>query len=313
MSRGRRRTRRRAAALALLGGAVVIGAWSDARAQRVMHRVRFGETARSISLRYYGSKSHALLIKLANGIPPRTKKLTAGRHIRVPTAWTHTLRRRAPLTAVAKRYLGDGRRWTALAMLNNLSNGRRRLRKGARLLIPFNLSLRVTGRDTFTDLSQRFYGTKKYGWLIASYNFVRESRPAAGSRIEIPLGAPTLAPRVLEDLTHERLLRVSGNNSREDREGLQEANALLRRGQYWEVPLRLIRLVGVTHSSDTHMAEVFKLLAIAYVAVGQRELAVKAFREALLRNRGLTLDVVTTSPTVIRAFVDARASVRRAR
>jgi hypothetical protein len=277
-----------------------------------MHRVRFGETAASISLRYYGDKAYAHLIKLANGIPARTGTVKPGSYIRVPTAWHLTVRKRTTLATVAARYLGDRRRWPALAMLNKVRGRHRRVRKGTTLLVPFNISYRVTAGDTFADLSRRFYGTKKYGGLIATYNFIRDPKPAPGAQVEIPLGAPRLAPLVLQELTNERLLGVSGEANREDREGLQEANALLRRGDYWAVPLRLLQLLAMAHASDNHIAEVFKLLAIAYVAVDQRDLAVRTFREALLRKPGMTLDVVTTSPKVIRAFVDAKSSVRRA-
>ena len=81
----------------------------------------------------------------------------------------------------------------------------------------------------------------------------------------------------------------------------------MRKGDYWRVPLRLIRHLGREQSSDRHMAEIFKLIAIAYVAVNRQELAVRAFKEALLRDPGMTLNPVTNSPKVMRAFVDAKA------
>ena len=58
-------------------------------------------------------------------------------------------------------------------------------------------------------------------------------------------------------------------------------------------------------------SEVFKLLAISYVAVGRRDLAVGAFQAALLRLPTLSLDPVKTSPKVMRAFVDAKSRMRR--
>jgi Tfp pilus assembly protein PilF len=127
----------------------------------------------------------------------------------------------------------------------------------------------------------------------------------------LPLGAPQIQQAVLQRLTRQQVLGISTEVDRVERERLQEANALLRRGEYWEVPLRLLQLLARNHAEDTHVAEVFKLLAVAYVAVGQTELAVKSFREALLREPGLNLDVVTTSPKVMRAFVDAKSGQRQ--
>ena len=298
----------RAAPLLLL--ALLAAAPATARAQRVMHRVRFGETPATISQHYYGNKAFAQVIQIANGIGSnqRPAKLTAGSYIRVPTAWVHTETKSTTFAALAARYLRDRRRWPALAMLNQIRGRRRRVKAGQKVLIPFILPYTITAGDDFTDLSQRFYGTKKYGGLIASFNFIKATRPSPGAQLEIPLGSPRIEPQVLEQLTNEQVLGLAGEESSE-RERLQEANALIRRGDYWEVPLRLMQLLARgSAADDSHIAEIFKLLAVAYVAVGQPELAEKSFREALLREPGLTLDVVTTSPKVMRAFIDAKTT-----
>jgi len=280
-------------------------------AQRLIHRVRFGETPVSVSETYYGSKTHAQLLLLANSLSTRSTRLTPGSYIRIPTAWTFTAHRSTSVGALAAKYLGDRRRWPALAMLNNIRGRLRRIRPDTRLTMPFVLSYAANASDTFADLSQRFYGTKKYSGIIASFNFLAGERPSPGNRIEIPLGAPRIEPRVLAQLTNEQLLGIGGEASREDREGLQEANALLRRGDYWEVPLRLLQWLARNHPSDSHIADVYKLLAVAYVALDRRDLAVKAFQQALLREPSMALDMVTTSPTVSRAFVDAKAGLQK--
>jgi hypothetical protein len=274
-----------------------------------MHRIRFGDTLATISQHYYGSRAYAQLLQLANGLP--SERLDAGDHIRIPTAWHYTVRKTTTLKGLATRFLGDARRWPALAMINQLRRKRKRVRAGTRLEIPFVLPYTVSASDTFAELSQRFYGTKKYGGLIASYNFITATSPSAGTQIEIPMGKPRITKVRLEQLTNERLLGVSSEADREQREGLQESNAMLRRGEYWAVPLRLVKLLAQDHTSDALMAEVYKLLAIAYVAVDQHDLAVRAFQEALLRQPGLGLDVVTTSPKVFRALVDAKATLHQ--
>ena len=161
--------------------------------------------------------------------------------------------------------------------------------------------------DTYTELARRYFGSVKYAGQIASFNFATSPKPTAGMQVEIPVSHVRIEERRLEELVNQRLLGVSSLGEGEHREVLREANALLRRGEYWGVPLRLVQLLAHDQSSDGPMAEVFKLLAIAYVAVDRNDLAVKSFQEALLRSPSLALDPVTTSPKVIRAFVDAKA------
>ncbi len=47
-------------------------------------------------------------------------------------------------------------------------------------------------------------------------------------------------------------------------------------------------------------------LGTAYVALGRQDLAISAFRSALDRQPDLQLDTVRTSPTVMRAFRQAK-------
>jgi hypothetical protein len=282
---------------------------SPAAAQRVVHRVRFGESLSSISKHYYGKRIYAPLIRLANELAP-TRKLQAGERIRIPTAWVYTVRRRTTIQRVAGTLLGDKRRWPALSLANKVGR-RKRLKAGTKLVIPYRLRYTAVAGDTFDDLSKRYFGEKKYAKLLATYNFTTADRPTPSSQIEIPIGHLRIQSLRLEDLTNERLLGISTKPSSEQRQALQEANALIRRGEYHAVALRLIRMLAKDQSSDRHTAEVFKLLAISYVAVGRRDLAVGAFQAALLRLPTLSLDPVKTSPKVMRAFVDAKSRMRR--
>jgi len=280
-----------------------------ADAQRVVHRVRLGETLASISRHYYGTDANAAVLAVANGLDASVVP-RAGDTLRVPTAWTHTLRQAASVEELARKLLGDRRRWQALVAFNKL--GRKgRLKAGRSITVPFTVSYLASSRDTYADLARRFLGSARHAPVIASYNFSQSTKPPPGTPIEIPIGGISIAPLRLEALVNERLLGLAGGPERERREALQETNALLRRGEYWEVPLRLLRLLAREIGSDEYMAEIYKLMAIAYVAVDREELAVKSFQEALLRQPTLNLDQVSTSPKVLRTFVDAKSRLQR--
>ena len=278
---------------------------SAARAQRVVHRARFGETLASIAKHYYGKKDFANFIKLTNGRDD--SPVRAGERIRVPTSWFYVTPKRAKLQSLAKRLLGRRIRSVALLAFNTRLQRRRAVPKGTKLLVPFNINHLVTAGETFAAISIRYYGSASNARLISNYNGLRGTQPAAQTSLQVPIGRVRIRRERLLALTNDRVLGVSPSRQRADRAALQEANGMLRRGESWRVPLRLIRLLAREQASDTYIAEVYKLLAVAYVAIDQPSLAVRAFQEALLRQPNMTLDPVTHSPKVIRAFTEAKS------
>jgi len=303
------------AALALCCAALWFGP-QTARAQRIVHRVRFGEKLADIAKRYYGTPKHAKLLATVNGLAAKGT-LDAGLRVRVPTAWTYTLRRRRRISeALARRLIkhsrcAEKRPGTCHLPLEQLNGIRhkKRVKRGKTLVVPFVLTHVAAAGERFADLAKRYYGgNTKRAKLISEFNRLKGAAPAAGTEIEIPIAHVRITRRRLQQLTRERVLGISPRSLDENRAALQEANAMLRRGAYWRVALRLVRMLAREQPSDSHIAKVYKLLATAYVAVGQHALAVRAFKEALLRQPTLKLDPVTESPKVIRAFVDAKSA-----
>jgi hypothetical protein len=289
--------------LALL--ALLLTIAPPAAAQRVIHRVRFGETFTGLAKQYYGNTSVAPLLALVNGRPAKAQP-RAGERLRLPTAWMHVVSKRTHLKVLARDLLGSRRRVFALKEFNPTLRGRY-VRAGHEVLVPFVLTHTTRRGETFVALAQRFYGTRQRARLIARYNSLRGNSPPPEHQLAIPIARIKILDRRLTELTNERVLGVT-SSSDDRREAVQEANALIRRGEYARVPLRLLRMLAAEHLADSYIADVFKLLAIAYVALDKHDLAVLSFREALLRRPSLKLDAVRDSPKVIRAFVDAQSS-----
>lgn len=304
--------RRWRAVVPLVAGAAFVAAAlaapRAAQAQRIVHRAGFGETLQSIAKLYYGDKDYARFIKLASG--RTTDKVSAGERIRVPTAWVYRVPRRTTVPVLAKRLLGTYRGSGVLAEMNNLGR-RKRVRKGRKIVVPFVIDHLTSAGETFAKISSLYYGNAKRAALIAGFNGMHGSTPPRNTRLKIPIARVRIKPGKLRALLNQRVLGVGPARQRADRTALQETNSLLRRGEYFAVPLRLIRLLAREQSSDTYTAEVYKLLATAYVAIGKHKLAVRAFKEALLRQPNMVLDPVTTPPKVVRAFSDAKVEVRR--
>lgn len=271
-------------------------------AQRVLHQVRFGDTLASISKHYYGDSAYAPLLAQVNGRRLGVA-LEAGDRLRVPTAWRYRVKRTTSAPRLANLLLGDSRRHFAIREFNQIRG--RRVRAGTDITVPFIITHMAKRNESFVTLAKRYYGDPTRAKLIARYNFLRDTTPPAGHELAIPIARVRILPSRLLELTQRQVLGIlPGRDAR--REALQEANASLRNGEYWQVPLRLIRMLSTEIPSDAFAAEVMKLLASSYVALGQQQLAVQAFHEALLRQPGMKLDAVLDSPKVIKAFIDAK-------
>ena len=64
------------------------------------------------------------------------------------------------------------------------------------------------------------------------------------------------------------------------------------------MPSVLDKVLTEEEPSESQLAELFRLKAFAYVALGLDELAVNAFREVLARKPDVALDEATVSPKI---------------
>lgn len=89
------------------------------------------------------------------------------------------------------------------------------------------------------------------------------------------------------------------------------ARELYQAGRYAEVPTALVKLLSESQLTAAQLAAVYELLASAYVALGQTELAIRCFSEVLSRRPAFALDPVRTSPKIRAALDQARRETAR--
>jgi hypothetical protein len=136
----------------------------------------------------------------------------------------------------------------------------------------------------------------------------RAGAPAVATSAPAPRGkkAPPPAPRPTEARTERPTRPVvpppSPHAGVEAR--IAAARAAYQAGRYAEVPTALIKLLAEAQCAPGQLIAVYELLASAYVALGQPELAERCFTELLTRRPSFALDPVRTSPK-IRAALDA--------
>jgi LysM repeat protein len=309
----------------------------DAHARMIIYTARNGDTAESIAADYYGNRSLALYITEGNNLP-REAKLRAGTKVRIPTAFHYRVRRGDTLEALGGKFLDDKRRGVLLAWFNTFK-ANDRLREGQDIIIPFQHVHRADAPESLSSLARNFYGDPNKSRLLMDFNFRTSPMLAKGERIVLPIGhvrvravhlqqvaaalppppgrakqpqkqpdpPPVVAaapPKEAEKREEELAQRVSVK--------LQTAEKAYKEGSYSDVPAELDKLLAVEDPSEAQLAEIFRLKAFAYVALGMEDLAVSSFREVLARKPDIALDEATVSPKIRSALERARAETKAA-
>ncbi len=145
-----------------------------------------GETLKAFALRVYGRAEIASLLERA-GAPRRP---ATGQLIEIPMAREIRMPRGSSLSQLARKYLGDGRRWPILAAFSGIEDTTR-CGAGRKILVPAMMRLQIRSGDSLSKLAQLAWGDPRGGDLIALWN----NQPAGswlskGHRIEIPLPGP---------------------------------------------------------------------------------------------------------------------------
>jgi len=300
-------------------GVTLLWAWS-AQARVVIYTARSGDTAESVAADYYGNRALASFIAEGNGL--KDSKLKPGQKVRIPTAFKYKLKRGDTLERLAQRFLDDKRRAQFLGSLNGLKLTDK-LREGQELLIPFQHLHHADAPESLAAVAKTFYGDASKAKMLADFNFRSAPMLAKGEKLLVPIShvriravrlQPPPAPPPGRTVPPPQVTPVAAASAevarRQEEELAQRVGAQLhvaekayKEGAYQDVPAALDKLLAAEDPSEAQLAEIFRLKAFAYVALGMDDLASNAFREVLARKPDVTLDEATVSPK-IRAALD---------
>ena len=299
-----------------------------ASAKVVVYSSRPGDTPESIAADYYGNRSQAIFIVETNGLE-RDKPLKPGQRVRIPTAFHYRVRKGDTLEGLAQKFLDDKRRSPFLAAFSGL-RPTDKLREGQDLLIPFQHVHRTEVPESLQSVARSFYGDASKAKLLADYNFRTAPMMAKGEKILVPIShvhiravklqpivekpvvgsskvkevpVPTLAPAPAKE-AQKREAELAEKVGKE----LAVAEKAYKDGSYSDVPAMLDKVLTAEEPSESQLAELFRLKAFAYVALGLDDLAVNAFREVLARKPDVALDEATVSPKIRAALDRAKKS-----
>jgi len=307
---------------------------ATAAARSVTYTVQAGDTAESVAADYYGNRSLALIVLEANGME-HAAKLRSGQKLRIPTAFRYRVKKGETLELLAQRFCDDKRRAPLLAQIAGVKPTDK-LREGQDLVVPFNVTHRAEAPESLSSVARTFYGDVGKAKLLSDYNFRTSPLLAKGERVLVPIAhvkiravylsppsAPPAAPQATPDRVPDppAVPPVSPATEREAQRReielaarvgglLVEADKGYKDGAYAEVLANLDKLLSEEDPSESQLAEIFRLKACSYVALGMDDLAERAFREVLARKPGLTLDEASVSPKIRAALDRAKKAVQ---
>ena len=310
--------------------AVFVAMLSTAEAKSVTYAVQAGDTAESVAADYYGNRSLALIVLEANGME-HAAKLRTGQKLRIPTAFRYRVKKGETLELLAQRFCDDKRRAPLLAQIAGVKPTDK-LREGQDLIVPFQVTHRAEAPESLSSVARTFYGDAGKAKLLSDYNFRSSPLLAKGERVLVPIAhvkirAVYLQPPAAAPATPDKIPDPPAAppvNPATEREAqrreielaarvgglLVEADKGYKDGAYAEVLANLDKLLSEEDPSESQLAEIFRLKACSYVALGMDDLAERAFREVLARKPGLTLDEATVSPKIRAALDRAKKAVQ---
>jgi hypothetical protein len=207
-----------------------------------------------------------------------------------------------------------------------------KLREGQDLIVPFQHVHRAELPESVQSVARLLYGDASKEKLLLDYNFRSTRMLAKGDRLLVPIAHVRIRAVRLQQAPQPVVERAPVGKRKEvepppvvlapappkeaqkreaelaERVGkqLQIAEKAYKEGSYSDVPAVLDKVLTEEEPSESQLAELFRLKAFAYVALGLDDLAVNAFREVLARKPDVALDEATVSPKI-------RAALQRAK
>jgi LysM repeat protein len=300
-------------AVALLATVVFLSGVGRVEAQRrdaYVHVVRQGETLASIAQRYYGDPKRESVLVAENGLTALGgAAIVTGMRLVIPWVSYHRVQEGESWNELATRFYGEARRAFVLVHANGGKAGEQP-DEGAELLIPYPLRHVAEQGDNLRRVARFYYDDAREERKLRRFNGIRGRRLTRGQILLVPLADLTLSEegrRIIEETTGQKpeTGAVRELQARID-EQLPALQRFIARGHYTEAVALGNRLLGAGSLTGNQIVTIQRRLGTAYVALGRHDLAVESFSAALERQPDLELDAMRHSPTVLRAFRQAK-------
>lgn len=269
------------------------------------HVVRQGESVAQIAEQIYGKVELERVLVAANGLGGRRgSSVVPGMRLELPAVGYHKVLAGESWQSIASELLGDKRRGDVLSQVNE-SHPWLKPAVGREIVVPYNLRYVASRGDTTQTVAYRFLGRRDKAWFVTSYNNLRRARLRQGEVILVPLTELPLTELGRHAaLTAGALVRSQGAGSARQSQRLANSELPLlaldvRRGRYVEAVARGAGLLARGGLSNPQMADVYRLLTVAYVALSAGGPAATACARWRQYDPTAVLDPIDHSPKVL--------------
>ncbi|MDX2055130.1 MAG: LysM domain-containing protein [Polyangiaceae bacterium] len=297
----------------LLAFSLVLGVMVRPReAQAFVHVVQKNETLAAIAERFYGRIQFEKLLVAANSLDAQGgSSITPGMRLEVPAVSYEVIRAGQTWDTLAERLLGAADRSDVLSLANG-SKPWLPPEEGAQIVIPYNLRIIATERDSTISLAYKFLGDKQKAWVLDRYNHRSGKAIERGDVVLIPLFELPLTSEgktaalasseatCTQSLGEQRQLQLAVS---------REIPALLsdiRGARYVDAVARGVRFLAQGNITKAQKGIVHRQLLEAYAALGAVGLAIESCSGWLENDPKANLDPSTLSPKLMAACGQVR-------
>jgi LysM repeat protein len=286
---------------------IVVGLWLlPARAHALIHVVQPGDTLAAVAERFYGRIQYERILVTANRLDlAGGTPLIPGMPLLIPTVSYVNAVKGDTWANLAQRHLGSSQRSDVLALANG-SNPWLVPEEGTRILIPYNLAVRINGDETIVSIAQKYLGDAKKAWTLTHYNDLKKGQLERGSVVLVPLSDLELVEAIRAQLSDpERVaLDLGATERRSQRKIAAEIPALIadiRGGRYVDAVARGNRFIASGMLTVPQQSLVMRQLLEAYVALDASGAAAAACTEWRRLDPSARLDPTDLSPKILTA------------
>jgi hypothetical protein len=296
-------------AVAVIVGAPVAHA-QDLPNDTVVHRVKQGDSLELIAAEFYGDRSKAVFIMVANRMT-HVRALKPGERLRVPISREVATSPGDTFESLAATFLGSARRGPFLASFNGMSSDDG-LPAGTVITIPFTIAHTAGSVEAVSDIAKAYFGDGKNTEMVRRYNFLDRSSIEKGEVLLVPVYHVRLSPAKAPPLDTESRARREHRREATARaaKALPAARQAWKNGDFAEVKTTLAPLEADLDYLDSRDAvEIGVLLGSAHVADDDGEAALATFKRVADRQVSHVLRRYDTSPRILEVWQKAGGRV----
>jgi LysM repeat protein len=276
----------------------------------VMHRVRQGDSLELIAAEFYGDRTKAVFIMVANKMT-HVRPLRPGERLRVPISREVATAPGDTFESLAATYLGSARRGTFLAAFNGMSSDDG-VPAGTVITIPFTIVHTAGSVESISEIAKAYFGDGKNIEMLRRYNFLEKNSIERGEPLLVPVYHVRLSPAKTPPLDVESRARREHRREAMARaaKALPAARQAWKDGDFAAVKSALAPFEPDLDYLDARDAvELGVLLGAAHVAYDETEAALAMFKRVLDRQTNHALRRYDTSPKILDVWQKAGGAI----